>query len=132
MGFETEFTDEGISDGNYSAEFIAAREREFEFGPTVILEWRIVEDENEGERVSCLCKQESKSWGSLAKFARALNGGSIRAGERVRFDDFIGVRGIVEVKTKKDYPNVVRFKRDKVQPEPNRDPFHPDDEGAYF
>ena len=132
MGFETEFTDEHISDGNYSAEFIAAREREFEFGPTVILEWRIVEDENEGERVSCLCGKQPQRRSKLAKFARALNGGKIRAGDLVRFDDFLGVRGTVEVVTKNDYPNVVGFKRDKVQPEPEPDPFHPADEEVYF
>ena len=132
MSFEMQFTDDSISPGKYSAEFIAAREREMQYGPTVILEWRIVEDENEGERVSCVCGQEPRSWGKLARFARALNGGKIPAGDRVRFDDFIGVRGTVKVEQGNDYPKVVGFKRDKVQPEPKRDPFHPDDEGAFF
>ena len=132
MNFEIQFTDDGVVPGNYSAEFIGAREKELKHGSTVILEWRIVEDNCEGERVSCLCGKQPQRRSKLAKFARALNGGKIRAGDLVRFDDFLGVRGTVEVEQKNDYPNVVGFKRDKVQPEPEPDPFHPADEEVYF
>jgi len=130
MSFEVEFSADVIRPGKYPAEFIGAHEREMEFGPTVRLEWRL-DGDYEGERVSCLCSVSKHPLSKLGKFAAALHGSKLGKGDRCSFDEMVGTRGTVVIKEKGEYPNVVGFKRDKVQPEPEPDPYAPKDDFVF-
>ena len=91
----------GIPAGAYAAEFIGCEPFEGNvdkgYGPAVKLRFKVlagVEAGNEGSRI-CAASLTLKS--ALGKFAVALKGSPVTAGERFNFDKFIGEKGTILV-----------------------------------
>jgi hypothetical protein len=99
---EMEFvvTSGGLPVGAYGAEFIGAEpynENADKFGPGVALKFRVVGGQHDGQEVSRICGAKLSQKSALAKFAVALKGAAIEAGERINFDNFKGARGSIIV-----------------------------------
>jgi len=90
----------GLPVGVYNAEFLgveAYNENADKYGPGVSLRFKVLGGQFDGQEVGRICGAKLSQKSTLAKFAVALKGGPIEAGERVNFDTFKGTRGSVIV-----------------------------------
>lgn len=87
--------------GSYAAEFAGASSWEGnpEYGPALQLRWRILSGDLEGQEATRIASKKLSPKSSLGKFALALKGGPIAAGEAFSFADYIGVRGLLVVES---------------------------------
>ena len=105
----------GPPPGNYRAEFTGAEpfEGNTEFGPAVRLGWRILDGDYAEEEASRICSAKLSGKSNLSKFAVALKGGSLEAGEEFDFDAYVGSSGsIVCEPTESGGSRVSMFLRD--------------------
>ena len=97
---EFTMTSGGLPVGNYHAEFIGVEpyeENVEKYGPGVSLKFRVVGGECEGQEASRICSRKMTPRSALGKFAVALKGGPIQAGEAFRFSDHVGSKGSIIV-----------------------------------
>lgn len=90
----------GLPPGAYSAQFVGAEpytENEEKYGPGVSLKFRVVAGECAGQEASRICSQKLTPKSSLGKFAVALKGSAIAAGERFNFATYVGIGGTILV-----------------------------------
>lgn len=90
----------GLPPGAYSAEFIGAEaweENIEKYGPGVSLKFKVLSGAEAGNEAGRICSAKLTPKSALGKFAVALKGSAIAAGERFNFDDFIGVVGTIVV-----------------------------------
>jgi hypothetical protein len=90
----------GLPPGAYSAQFTAAEpytENVEKFGPGVSLKFRVTAGEHAGSEGSRICSAKLTPKSSLGKFAVALKGSAITAGERFNFDSYVGTLGTILV-----------------------------------
>ena len=90
----------GLPPGAYSAQFVGAEsytENIEKFGPGVSLKFRVTAGEHVGEEASRICSAKLTPKSSLGKFAVALKGGAVVAGERFNFADYVGKAGTILV-----------------------------------
>ncbi|MEQ8847239.1 hypothetical protein [Botrimarina sp.] len=86
----------GVPVGSYDAEFVGVEpfeEHNEQYGPAVMLKWRITAGEHEGAEASRICSKKFSPKSTLAKLAVALKGGAIAPGESFSFDAVVGTRG---------------------------------------
>jgi len=90
----------GLPAGAYSAQFVGAEpynENEEKYGPGVSLKFRVTAGEHVNEEASRICSAKLTPKSSLGKFAVALKGSAITAGERFNFAQFLGTQGTILV-----------------------------------
>ena len=90
----------GLPVGAYSAIFVGAEpytENVEKYGPGVSLKFRVVGGEHNGEDATRICSAKLTPKSSLGKFAVALKGGSVIAGERFNFANYVGTAGSIIV-----------------------------------
>ena len=111
----------GVPEGAYKVVFIGIEEfrgnpdKPIDYGPAVILTWRVTEGDCKDEEVSCMCSQKMSSRSKLGKFAMALAGRSIDSGEEINFEDFVGCQGTLQVEIHNDFSRAAGFIRDPNQ-----------------
>ena len=119
----------GVPAGNYYAEFVGVApftENAERFGEGVLLKWRVIGGEQNGQEASRICSKKVSPKSNLAKFAVALKGAPILTGERFSLDAFVGVRGQIIVEpTESGGSRVNVFLREQpsVQPVQPQQPF---------
>jgi hypothetical protein len=90
----------GLPAGAYSAQFVGVEpytENVEKYGPGVSLKFRVIAGERINEEASRICSQKMTPKSSLGKFAVALKGAAIAAGERFNFDSYVGTLGTILV-----------------------------------
>lgn len=90
----------GLPPGAYSAQFVGVEpylENQEKFGPGCSLKFRVVAGEHAGSEASRICSQKLTPKSSLGKFAVALKGSAIAAGERFNFASYVGTQGTILV-----------------------------------
>lgn len=90
----------GLPAGAYNAQFVGAepyQENVEKFGPGVSLKFRVTAGEHANEEASRICSAKLTPKSSLGKFAVALKGSAIAAGERFNFASYVGVQGTILV-----------------------------------
>ena len=90
----------GVAPGAYGVEFIGIsnfEEHLEQYGPAVMLRWRVLSGESAGAEPTRICSRKMSPKSTLFKFAVALRGAPLKAGERFAFDEVIGVRGTLIV-----------------------------------
>lgn len=90
----------GLPAGAYSAQFVGAEpytENVEKYGPGVSLKFRVSAGEHANEEASRICSAKLTPKSSLGKFAVALKGSAIAAGERFNFDSYVGTLGTILV-----------------------------------
>jgi hypothetical protein len=105
----------GIPVGNYQAEFISAEpfeDNNDKYGPGVLLRWRVIGGDHADEETSRIASAKLSPKSALGKLAVQLKGSKIESGERFQFDDFVGVKGLINVEeTESGGTRVVTFLR---------------------
>lgn len=90
----------GLPPGAYSAQFVGAEpytENQEKYGPGVSLKFRVTAGEHAGEEASRICAAKLTPKSSLGKFAVALKGSAIAAGESFNFASYVGSNGTILV-----------------------------------
>ncbi|MEQ1904758.1 MAG: hypothetical protein ABL888_11275 [Pirellulaceae bacterium] len=90
----------GLPAGAYQAVFVGAEaynENVEKYGPGVSLKFRVVGGEHNAEEASRICSAKLTPKSSLGKFAVALKGGPVIAGERFNFAAYVGTQGTILV-----------------------------------
>jgi hypothetical protein len=90
----------GLPPGAYNAQFIGAEpyeENTAQYGPGVSLKWRVVGGEHANVEASRICAAKLTPKSTLGKFAVALKGSAIAAGERFNFANYVGTQGTILV-----------------------------------
>lgn len=113
----TEFTvsESGIPKGSYPAIFQGIetyRGNVEEYGEAIVLKFRIVSGDREGEEAWRFCSKKFTARSNLYKFAKSLIGRDLQRGDRFDFKDLIGTRGTILVEeTDKGSTRVESFHR---------------------
>jgi hypothetical protein len=90
----------GLPAGAYSAVFVSAEpyvENVEKYGPGVSLKFKVLAGEHAGEEATRICSAKLTPKSSLGKFAVALKGSAVVAGERFSFANYIGAQGTILV-----------------------------------
>jgi hypothetical protein len=90
----------GLPAGAYSAQFVGVEpynENQEKYGPGVSLKFRVTAGEHVNEEASRICSAKMTPKSSLGKFAVALKGSAIAAGEKFNFAQFLGTQGTILV-----------------------------------
>jgi hypothetical protein len=90
----------GLPAGAYSAQFIGVEaylENQEKYGPGVSLKFRVLDGEFAGQEATRICSQKLTTKSSLGKFAVALKGSALAAGERFNFAQYVGTLGTILV-----------------------------------
>jgi len=123
----------GVPAGSYFAEFVGAEpytENAEKYGEGVALRFRILGGEHDGAEASRICSARLTPKSVLGKFAVALKGSTIAAGERFSFDAHKGVQGnLLAEPTESGGTRVAYFVRQPVQQatQPVQPPVEPQD-----
>ena len=99
---EFEATSGGVPADIYTTEFANierfASEKGKQYGPAVLLSWRILAGDYEGQYATRICAEKFSPKAALRKFAEAICGRELAPGEHFDFTDYYGVTGRVVVK----------------------------------
>lgn len=90
----------GLPPGAYHAQFMGAEpytEGQEKYGPGVALKFKVTTGDHANEDASRICSAKLTPKSSLGKFAVALKGSAIAAGERFNFANFVGAQGTILV-----------------------------------
>jgi hypothetical protein len=90
----------GLPMGSYPVRFAKCEEyteNVDKYGPAVRLVFIVQGTEHDGEEGYAVCSAKLTPKSKLTKFAVALKGGPIPAGEEVDFDNLVGVEGLIVV-----------------------------------
>lgn len=90
----------GLPAGAYSAQFAGAEpylENQEKYGPGVSLKFKVTAGEHAGSEASRIASAKMTPKSSLGKFAVALKGSAIAAGERFNFASYVGTQGTILV-----------------------------------
>ena len=90
----------GLPVGSYSARFKKCEEYKEnldKYGPAVRLVFTVQGGEHDGEEGFAVCSAKLTPRSKLTKFATAIKGGPIAAGDEIDFDDLVGVEGLIVV-----------------------------------
>lgn len=86
----------GLPPGAYPAEFLRAEpyeEHAEQYGPGVMLVWRVTSGEQAGAEVSRICSRKMSAKSTLYKFATALRGAPLEPGTTFSFTEVVGAKG---------------------------------------
>lgn len=90
----------GLPAGAYQAVFVGAEpysENVEKYGPGVSLKFRVLAGEHANEEATRICSAKLTPKSSLGKFAVALKGSAVAAGERFNFASYVGTQGTIIV-----------------------------------
>ena len=85
----------GVPPGAYSVEFVKlenfeSEENSNDYGPAVILRFKVLSGDYEGEETTRICSKKMNPRTELGKFARAITGSQGKVGQSFRWEDFYG------------------------------------------
>lgn len=116
----------GLPPGAYQAQFVGAEpytENAEKYGPGVLLKFRVVAGEHANEDASRICSAKLTPKSSLGKFAVALKGSAVAAGERFNFANYAGTFGTILVEqTDSGGSRISTFLRQAQAPQPIQQP----------
>lgn len=90
----------GVPAGSYNARFAGLdtyEENADRFGEGIILRFAILSGDHKGEEATRICSKKFSAKSNLYKFAKALAGRDLEAGESFDFADFVGKKGMIVV-----------------------------------
>lgn len=90
----------GVPVGSYNASFVgldAYTENCEKYGEGCSLKFKILGGEHKDEEASRICSKKFSPKSNLYKFAKALIGRELQAGETFDFANFVGTRGMIIV-----------------------------------
>ncbi len=88
----------GVPAGSYNASFVGLEpysENIEKYGEGALLRFKISSGEYKDMEATRICSRKFSSKATLPKFAKALRGKDLEAGEKFDFADYIGTKGMV-------------------------------------
>ncbi|MDV6034085.1 MAG: hypothetical protein F9B45_29125 [Phycisphaera sp. RhM] len=88
----------GVPAGSYNAKFAGLEsytENAVRFGVGVLLAFKIIGGDHDGECASRICSKKFSAKSNLYKFARALVGRDLETGESFDFGNHVGAKGMI-------------------------------------
>jgi len=88
-----------VDDGEYPAKFVGYEERTSDFGPAVILNFELLDEEHRGIGLSGMASQKLTPKAKLRGWIEGMMGRALKAGEDVNLDALIGSKVMLYVIT---------------------------------
>lgn len=113
-----------VEDGEYPAKFISYEERTTDFGPTVILQFELLDEEHRGVGLSGMASQKLTPKAKLRGWIEGMLGRTLETGEDVNLDALIGTKVMLYVVTQDTEKGLfnriekIRVPKKKTKPAP--------------
>ena len=88
-----------VDDGEYPAKFTGYEERTSDFGPAVVLQFELADEEHRGISLSGMASQKLTPKAKLRGWIEGMMGRALEAGENVNLDALIGSKVMLYVVT---------------------------------
>lgn len=88
-----------VDDGEYPAKFVSYEEKESDFGPAVVLQFELLDEEHRGIALSGMASQKLTPKAKLRGWVEGMIGRALESGENVNLDDLIGSKVMLYIVT---------------------------------